>query len=76
MKATISLTHDCNLNCSYCYSGKKFNRKISLDTAKRAVDLIFEKTKIGEELTIGFFGGEPILEFNLIKELTKYIRKK
>ena len=68
----ICVTHRCNLNCLYCYQ-KHDKSKMTLDTAKRVIDCIFDvipdETVVAE---IGFMGGEPLLEFDLIKEIVEY----
>jgi uncharacterized protein len=73
MKYTLCITQQCNLNCSYCYIGKK-GLSMPLDIAAAIVDFIFERTPPQENIDIGFFGGEPILEFDLIKLITSMIK--
>ncbi len=73
MKFTIFVTQQCNLRCSYCYIEKK-QKTISFTTAEKVIDFIFKKSILGhEEINIGFFGGEPLLEFKLIKKITNLI---
>ncbi len=74
MKAILSLTHNCNLNCPYCYSGKKFKKNMSFATGKKAIDFAMGMAKPHERLEFGFFGGEPLLQFDLIRKLVAYIR--
>lgn len=76
MKSTLSITHNCNLGCSYCYSGKKFNKEMPWETAKKAVDFSFNAKPEGDSIEFGFFGGEPLLKFKLIRKIVAYIRKK
>jgi uncharacterized protein len=76
MKVTLSLTHRCNLACRYCYSGKAFKKDMSIATARKIVDFAMDITPPGQRIEFGFFGGEPLLKFDLIKEVTNYIRKK
>ncbi len=66
MKIALSLTHSCNLACDYCYAGRSFNRHMSLETAQRAVDFAMERTQPHERIEFAFFGGEPLLRFELI----------
>ncbi len=73
MKCTLCITQKCNLNCSYCYIGKKPS-SMSLDVACAAVDFLFERTPPEDIIDIGFFGGEPLLEFELIKSITAMIK--
>ncbi len=72
MKFTLCLTQRCNLSCSYCYIGKK-NAVMSLETARQIIDFAFNVTPMDEKVDIGFFGGEPLLHFGLIKEITALI---
>jgi uncharacterized protein len=69
MDVTLFLNHRCNLACSYCYNGKKFDRAMPVEFIKKAVDLAFSQ---GDEPQITFFGGEPILEFDRIKSAVSY----
>lgn len=73
MKATLSLTHRCNLACSYCYSGKPRSDDMSLETARKAVDFVMDLTPRGQAIDFGFFGGEPLLRFGLLKDVAHYI---
>lgn len=76
MKFTLGLTHNCNLSCKYCYSGSKFKKDMSLDTAQKAVDFGIERAIPGQILDFSFFGGEPFLCFDLMKDITGYIRER
>ena len=73
LKCTLAVTLECNLACNYCYIQKK-NSKMAFSTAERAVDFIFEKGGEHGKIDINFFGGEPLLEFALIKDITETIR--
>jgi sulfatase maturation enzyme AslB (radical SAM superfamily) len=74
---TLELTHQCNLACVYCAFGEYYDQKrnsdvesMSFDTAKQAVaHFLSHKPK---EAGIGFYGGEPLLEFDLIKKIVLY----
>ncbi len=72
MKHTLFLTQRCNLACRYCYILKK-NISLSLEMAEKIIDFIFDHTPDGEMVDLGFFGGEPLLEFDLLKDITKKI---
>lgn len=77
---TIQLTQSCNLRCSYCiYSDFKNDgqrthsgKRMSLETAKKAVDFLAVHSVDSESVSIGFYGGEPLLEFELIKNVAEY----
>lgn len=77
----LQVTQNCNLRCSYCaYSGSYFNRahtnkRMRVETALRAVDFFLARSSGVEEVTIGFYGGEPVLEFDLIKQVVEHVEK-
>lgn len=73
MKYTICITRKCNLRCEYCYI-EKDKSVMPVETALKVVDFIFKNTPPGENIKIGFFGGEPLLEFELIKTITLSIQ--
>jgi uncharacterized protein len=67
------LTHECNLACVYCYEKVKSRRRISLETAKEAISKAFSRCSDGEELEISFHGGEPLLAFDLLRDVCEYV---
>ncbi|AZK48424.1 radical SAM protein [Paenibacillus lentus] len=78
---TLEMTERCNLRCKYCiyHEGeagfRSFGyRDIDLDTCKKAVDILSESTK--EEVYITFYGGEPLLRFDIMRETIEYSKKK
>lgn len=73
MKCTLAITQRCNLACDYCYIRKK-DSVMSLLTAKRILDFIFANDQKNHKIEIGFFGGEPLLEFDLIRKITDMIQ--
>lgn len=74
MKATLSLTHDCNLACRYCYAGRKFTRGMSWETAHHVIDFVFGLTQLRQPIDFSFFGGEPLLRMDTLAESVRYIR--
>ena len=76
---TLQVTQNCNLRCDYCaYSGKYNNRthsknRMSFETACKAVDFLIKHSRCTKKSIIGFYGGEPLLEINLIKKLIAHI---
>ena len=79
---TFQVTDRCNLACKYCYQINKSTRRMSLDTAKKFVDLILTGDKGMEEflnlkdtptVIFEFIGGEPFLEIDLISDICEYI---
>lgn len=74
MHYTFHLTNACNMNCKYCYVNHETVKNMSIETAKKAVDLA---SKAKDTPTgIVFFGGEPLLCKNLIYEIIEYSRWK
>lgn len=71
----LYLTDDCNLRCFYCFV-KKGSRRMSSETARKAVDFLLSRTVSGalRRLGITFFGGEPFLELERMKEVMEYAR--
>ena len=68
ISATFHLTHDCNLRCTYCYTGEKTRRPMSDEVADKAVDLTLTEAekRSAPWIDVTFFGGEPLLEKQLI----------
>lgn len=74
---TLCLTHDCTLRCRYCYAGRKYAHAMSQDTAQRGMELgLDEAARIGCGLDVSFFGGEPLLEWNLLQFCHEYLSRR
>lgn len=73
MDLTLSLTHNCNLACSYCYAGGKKRRSITWKTAKQGLDFAF--SFYADKMQLGFFGGEPFMEWELLQKATLHAEK-
>ncbi len=73
MELTLFVDHQCNLRCTYCYTGRKFNRKMSRDVLDKALRLAL--TSPDPHLDIAFFGGEPLLHFDLIREADEIVTR-
>lgn len=77
----LQVSQGCNLRCGYCiYSGEYDNRThqnkmMSWDTAKRSIDFIVERSADCKTLYFGFYGGEPLCNFSLIKKCIEYIKQ-
>ncbi|MBI4702663.1 MAG: radical SAM protein [Deltaproteobacteria bacterium] len=71
MELTLFIDHQCNLRCAYCYNGDKFSRPMSAETMRRAVDLALRRP--GDDLHVSFFGGEPLLHLDLLRETVAYV---
>ncbi len=74
MTLFISLTHNCQLRCNYCYAGTKYHKPISKETILKSIAFILDFPM--RELTFGFFGGEPLLEWELLQFATYEMEKK
>ncbi|WP_340020805.1 radical SAM protein [Paenibacillus sp. FSL K6-1096] len=75
MKLNLFTTNTCNLNCNYCYEGDKNKNRMTKETGKQIIDFFWDKDKDGI-FNINFHGGEPLIEFELIKYLVEYINEK
>ena len=73
MDLTLVLTHDCNMGCGYCYAGRKFKQGMSGDVLHRAIDLAFGDGDTGK-LQVSYFGGEPLIEWDLLLEAAEETR--
>ena len=71
MELTLFVDHQCNLRCSYCYTGDKFGRRMSRETMHKAVALALEQP--GAELDIAFFGGEPLMHTDFVRETVEHV---
>lgn len=71
----LVVTHECNLRCRYCFivRNKSF---MDLDIALKAISIFFSKNSKNNNLSIKFFGGEPLLRFGLIKDVVEFIKLK
>ena len=74
----LHVAHTCNLNCSYCFAsqGKYHGDRalMSFEVGKRAFDFLIENSGKRRNLEVDFFGGEPALNFDVIKKLVEYAR--
>lgn len=72
----IHLAHDCNLRCGYCFAGSGnyggVRGLMPLDIAKRSVDFLLENSGKRRHCEIDFFGGEPLLNFDVLRETVAY----
>ncbi|HBE77525.1 MAG TPA: hypothetical protein DDW65_07040 [Firmicutes bacterium] len=72
----LMVTHACNLNCTYCYEAHKDNQMMSFDLAKSLImkeaELVQNDPRF-DELEIDFMGGEPLMNFELIKRIIEWL---
>lgn len=74
----LHVAHDCNLACKYCFAGKgEYSGPkgiMSLETGKKALDFLIEHSGTRRNLEVDFFGGEPLLNWEVCKKLVAYGR--
>lgn len=74
----LHVAHTCNLNCSYCFAsqGKYHGDRavMSYEVGKRALDFLIENSGSRRNLEVDFFGGEPLMNFDVVKKLVEYAR--
>ena len=74
----LHVAHTCNLNCSYCFAsqGKYHGDRalMSFETGKRALDFLIENSGSRTNLEVDFFGGEPLMNWDVVKKLVQYAR--
>ncbi len=72
----LHVSHDCNLRCRYCFAGTgpygQERTNMSYETGKKAIDFLVRQAHNTSFLEIDFFGGEPLLNFPVLKQLVGY----
>jgi uncharacterized protein len=75
----LHVAHTCNLNCSYCFAsqGKYHGDRavMSFEVGKQALDFLIANSGTRKNLEVDFFGGEPLMNFDVVKKLVSYARK-
>lgn len=80
-EVTLQVTDDCPMACTYCYQGNKGHRKMSLDTAKKCIDVLFDMyykdegtfiNKNTKAIILAFIGGEPLMAIDVIDYACSY----
>lgn len=76
----LHVAHDCNLACKYCFAGEgEYHGErgmMSLEVGKKAVDFIIENSKHRKNIEIDFFGGEPLMNFDMVKGVVAYAKER
>jgi uncharacterized protein len=79
----LHIAHDCNLRCAYCFagegnygSGRDAARFMSAEVGRKAVDFLIARSGNRRNLEVDFFGGEPMLNFDTVKEIVAYARSR
>lgn len=75
-RVMLIITNVCNLNCEYCFEHEKNVKVMSFDTSRTVIDEAFEDIKEYAGGIVEVFGGEPFLNFELIKQIYDYIKEK
>ncbi len=74
----LHIAHTCNLNCEYCFAaqGKYHGERalMSYEVGKQALDFLVENSGSHVNLEVDFFGGEPLMNFDVVKDLVAYAR--
>lgn len=74
----LHVAHTCNLNCSYCFASQgKYHGERALmpfEVSKRAIDFLIENSGTRRNLEVDFFGGEPLMNWDVVKETVAYAR--
>lgn len=84
---TFEVTQRCNLRCKYCINGEmygndenNYTKNLSFEKAKSVIDFLFRQFQEGDsvhpQLTFGFYGGEPLLQIDLVKQIVEYVKVK
>ncbi len=76
----LNIAHDCNLRCKYCFAstgdfgtGRKL---MTFETGKHAIDFLLENSGDRPTLELDFFGGEPLMNFGVVKQIVEYARSR
>lgn len=76
----LLISQDCNLRCEYCFASTgdygKGRKLMDFETAKLAIDFLLKNSGDRENLELDFFGGEPLMNFDVVKQVVEYARSK
>ena len=76
----LHVSHDCNLRCKYCFASTgdfgTGRLLMDADTAKAAIDFVIERSGARRNIEIDFFGGEPLMAMDVVKETVAYARSR
>lgn len=80
---TLQVTQKCNFSCRYCvisldnqFVRNHTDANMSWETAKKSIEFLYKHSKDASSVTIAFYGGEPMLNFGLIKKVTEYCQER
>ncbi|WP_087677903.1 thioether cross-link-forming SCIFF peptide maturase [Garciella nitratireducens] len=76
----LHIAHDCNLRCKYCFASQgDFQGERSLmsqEVGRKAIDFLIKNSGNRRNLEVDFFGGEPLMNFDVVKDIVKYAKEK
>jgi len=76
----LHIAHDCNLACKYCFAeeGEYHGRRalMSFEVGRRAIDFLIENSGSRRNLEVDFFGGEPLMNWQVVKDIVAYGRER
>lgn len=74
----LHVSHDCNLRCSYCFASTgdfgTGRKTMTVETAKKAIDFVIQKSGPRKNIEVDFFGGEPLMAMDTVRETVAYAR--
>ena len=75
----LHVSHDCNLRCQYCFAstgdfGTGHRMTMDVETAKKAIDFVIERSGNRRNIEVDFFGGEPLMAMDTVKATVEYAR--
>ena len=75
----LHIAHDCNLRCKYCFAdtGEYHGKRgfMSEETGKKAIDFVIANSGSRKNIEIDYFGGEPLMNFDVVKQITEYAKE-
>ena len=76
----LLISQDCNMRCKYCFASTgdygQGRKLMTVETGKKALDFLIEKSQDRKFLEVDFFGGEPMLNYKAVKEIVEYGRQR
>lgn len=76
----LNIAHDCQLRCKYCFASTgdfgQGRKLMSFETGKHAIDFLLENSGDRPNLELDFFGGEPLMNFKVVKQIVEYARSR
>ena len=75
----LHIAHDCNLRCKYCFAdgGEYMGKRelMSAEVGKKAIEFVIAQSQNRRNIEIDYFGGEPLMNFDVVKEITEYAKE-